>query len=117
MFFRAESISNALFVLKKAFTFNMGSAGLQVDPIIHGAFKTPEFAEFLALTDLDAIFPNILTWGFLIVSFVIVAFLPNSKKLMDKFKPNALTLIFTIFLFVWSFLSISGVSTFLYFNF
>ena len=117
VFFRAESISNALFVLKKAFTFNVGSAGLQVDPIIHGAFKTPEFAEFLALTDLDAIFPNILTWGFLIVSFVIVAFLPNSKKLMDNFKPNVLTLIFTIFLFVWSFLSISGVSTFLYFNF
>ncbi len=117
VFFRAESIGNALFVLKKAFSFNTGAAGLVVDPIIHGAFKTPEMAELMALTNIDTKFPNILTWGFLIVSFVIAIFLPNSKKMFDKFKPSVITLIFTIVFFVWSFLSISGVSTFLYFNF
>ncbi|MBO6090406.1 MAG: MBOAT family protein [Lachnospiraceae bacterium] len=117
VFFRGESIGNALFVLKKAFTFNTGAAGLVVDPIIHGAFKTPEMAEFMALTNVDTKFPNLLTWGFLLVSFVIAIFLPNSKKMFDKFKPNVITLIFTIVFFVWSFLSISGVSTFLYFNF
>ena len=117
VFFRAESIGNALFVLKKAFTFNSGAAGLVVDPIIHGAFKTPELAEFMALTNIDTKFPNLLTWGFLLVSFIIAIFLPNSKKMFDKFKPSVITLIFTILFFVWSFLSISGVSTFLYFIF
>ena len=117
VFFRAESISKALFVLKKAFTLNANAADFVVDPIIHGAFMTPELSEFMAITNLNLKFPYILTWGFLIVSFVIAIFLPNSKKMSDKFKPGVITLIFTIVFFVWSFLSISGVSTFLYFNF
>ena len=113
VFFRAESIPAALDILKTAFSFKFDP----IDPIIINAFRTPELIQLMAFADIELKFPNIIPWGFMIVSTVIALFLPNSKKMFDKFKPNAATLLFTIIFFVWSFISLSGVSTFLYFNF
>ena len=113
VFFRAESIPAALDILKTAFSFKFAP----IDPIIINAFRTPELIQLMAFADIELKFPNIIPWGFMIVSTVIALFLPNSKKMFDKFKPNAATLLFTIIFFVWSFISLSGVSTFLYFNF
>lgn len=113
VFFRAESIPAALDILKTAFSFKFAP----IDPIIINAFRTPELIQLMAFADIELKFPNIIPWGFMIVSTVIALFLPNSKKMFDNFKPNAATLLFTIIFFVWSFISLSGVSTFLYFNF
>ena len=113
VFFRAENIPAALDILKTAFSFKFAP----IDPIIINAFRTPELIQLMAFADIELKFPNIIPWGFMIVSTVIALFLPNSKKMFDNFKPNAITLLFTIVFFVWSFISLSGVSTFLYFNF
>ena len=113
VFFRAESIPVALDILKTAFSFKFAP----IDPIILNAFRTPELVQLLAFADIEEKLPNIIPIGFMLVSTAI-AFIPfNSKKMFEKFTPNALTLIFTILFFIWSFLSLSGVSTFLYFNF
>ncbi|MBR4412448.1 MAG: hypothetical protein IKS60_02435, partial [Lachnospiraceae bacterium] len=113
VFFRAESIPVALDILKTAFSFKFAP----IDPIILNAFRTPELVQLLAFADIEEKLPNIIPIGFMLVSTAI-AFIPfNSKKMFEKFKPNTLTLIFTILFFIWSFLSLSGVSTFLYFNF
>ncbi|MBO4784466.1 MAG: MBOAT family protein [Lachnospiraceae bacterium] len=113
VFFRAESIPVALDIIKTAFSFKFAP----IDPIILNAFRTPELVQLLAFADIEEKLPNIIPIGFMLVSTAI-AFIPfNSKKMFEKFKPNTLTLIFTILFFIWSFLSLSGVSTFLYFNF
>ena len=113
VFFRAESIPVALDILKTAFSFKFAP----IDPIILNAFRTPELVQLLAFADIEEKLPNIIPIGFMLVSTAI-AFIPfNSKKMFEKFNPNTLTLIFTILFFIWSFLSLSGVSTFLYFNF
>ena len=113
VFFRAESIPAAFNILRTAFSFKFAP----VDPIILNAFRTPELVQLMAFANIEEKFPNIIPIGFMLVSTAI-AFIPfNSKKMFEKFKPNALTLIFTIIFFIWSFLSLSGVSTFLYFNF
>ena len=113
VFFRATSIQDALLVLQKAFSWNFAP----VDPIIINAFRTPELIQLLAFADVEMKFPNIIPTLYMAVAFIITLAMPNSKKLMDKFKPNVITFAFTLILFVWSFLSLSGVSTFLYFNF
>ena len=113
VFFRADSIPLALSVLKTAFSFKFAP----IDPIIINAFRTPELTQLLAFVDLEEKLPNIIPFGFLYVSTAIALLPCNSKKMFEKFKPNVLTLIFTTILFIWSFLSLSGVSTFLYFNF
>ncbi|MCR4648704.1 MAG: MBOAT family protein [Lachnospiraceae bacterium] len=113
VFFRAESVKDALFMLKKAFTLNT----TPLDTILINAFKTKEITQLMNFTGLEYKFPNLPAYAFILLAFVIAVALPNSKKMFDKFKPNVLTLIFTIVFFTWSFLSLSGVSTFLYFNF
>ncbi len=113
VFFRAETLGDALFILKKAFTLNTAA----LDTILINAFKTKEIAQLMNFTNLEYKFPNLPAYAFILLAFVIAVALPNSKKMFDKFKPNVLTLIFTFVFFTWSFLSLSGVSTFLYFNF
>ncbi|MCR5847340.1 MAG: MBOAT family protein [Lachnospiraceae bacterium] len=113
VFFRADTVTDAIFILGKAFSFNFAP----VDPIIINAFRTPELIQLFALADVEQKFPNIIAVIYLITAFVITFLLPNSKKMYDRFKPNILTFVFTFLLFIWSFLSLSGVSTFLYFNF
>ena len=86
--------------------------GIEIESLIYCFVASA----LLALSVID-FRTYIIPIGFMLVSTAI-AFIPfNSKKMFEKFKPNALTLIFTIIFFIWSFLSLSGVSTFLYFNF
>lgn len=113
VFFRAPSIPVALRVLKTAFSFNFAA----IDPIITNAFRIKEISKILSFIHLEDRFPNIIMIGFFILCFVITFAFKNSHAMLKKFKPNVLTLIITVFLFLWSFFSISGVSTFLYFNF
>ncbi len=113
VFFRAPSISTALSVLKTAFSMNNTAN----DPVIFNAFKIREISDLLSIIDLEERFPNIIMISFFAMCFAIIMFCPNSHSLLKKFKPNVFTLLLTVFLFIWSFLSISGVSTFLYFNF
>lgn len=111
--FRAPTIKGALAVLKPAFSLNLGP----VDSIISGAFRFKEIVKVLAFIHLEDYFPNIMMVGMLLTCFIIVLACPNSHTLYKKFKPNVLTLLITVFLFMWSFMSVGGVSAFLYFNF
>lgn len=113
VFFRAPSLPVAFQIIKTAFSFTKGP----LDPIIANAFRIKEISDVLSVIDLENHFPNIIMTGFFTVVLGITFFAPNSHTLLKKFKPNVLTLLLTAFLFIWSFLSISGVSEFLYFNF
>jgi len=113
VFFRSQSIPQAFEILKKAFSRDYAA----VDPIITNAFKTPELAQLMGLLNIDMKLPYLPIALFLILAFIIILALPGSKKLYESFNPDLKHLAATIILFTWSFLSLSGVSTFLYFNF
>ena len=112
VYFRAESVSDANVMLSRIF-----SGGFALDF---------ELAETLLNIIPISVVSNI--FGFnrslqviltvLVVAFTAIClFLPNVQEKAKKFSPNFMNLIFTCVLLVWSILSLSGVSTFLYFNF
>ena len=57
------------------------------------------------------------TFIFVIFAFIIVLFFKNSIEYMSSFKPTKWTLIWSVILFVYSVLSLTKVSEFIYFNF
>lgn len=60
------------------------------------------------------------SWGLsaMVAAFIaIVALVPNSMDLKDRFRPNAVTLVLQAFIFVFSVMMISKASEFLYFQF
>lgn len=54
-------------------------------------------------------------WLFIFVAFMIVLNVRNSREI--KFEPTIVRSVITVIFVVWSVLSFSGISTFLYFNF
>lgn len=55
--------------------------------------------------------------GFLLVSFGIVFLGKNIEQMREKFTPTAMNACISALLFVWCVVSLSGITTFLYFNF
>lgn len=67
------------------------------------------------LTSLTGKFPSLNMWFICLIAFFIVFFIKNPHK--KPFKATLPNAILCIILLVWSILSLSGLSTFLYFNF
>lgn len=110
--FRAESISQGVLFLKQ-----LGS--LSFSPLLSGiqsAFVLPEFE--LLLKWLDAENCAYFLW-FIFLCFALFACLrmKNANERLDRFKPAARSAVVPAILTVWSVLSLSGVSVFLYWNF
>lgn len=103
IFFRANSVSDALVVIKKMF------AG-----IFDGLANLPDV---LNLPEYVAASPVELPKFILVAAILIVAFCPNSNKLTKNLKPNFLSAAILALLFLYSVLHLSGVTEFLYFQF
>ena len=82
-------------------------------------FNLGELWYVLKVTHLasTAIGPIICMLGFLIVSLLTVNLAPNSMSLSKKCRYGIPSAAVLAVLFVWCVISLSGVSTFLYFNF
>lgn len=115
--FRADSVKQALGVLKGLFTWNADSIKIRSE--LFKAFELPEvtFLELHCrpLYNLAENFGGFHMLVFFAAAFIIVLAGKNCSKI--RFVPNLKTALFTIVLLVWSILSLSGISTFLYFNF
>lgn len=113
--FRAESIEQAGEVIKKILFFD----SLSIRNEFVKCFELPEFIYLREHVGLMKVYCY-KTWGvpmwiFLISAFFIVLNLKNSSEI--EFRPTLRKAFTTIVLLVWSVMSLSGVSTFLYFNF
>lgn len=113
--FRAESIEQAGEVIKKILFFN----SLSIRDEFVKCFELPEFIYLREHVGLMKVYCY-KTWGvpmwiFLIGAFFIVLNFKNSSEI--EFRPTLRKAFTTIVLLVWSVMSLSGVSTFLYFNF
>lgn len=113
IFFRTESISRAVEFIRTIFKFNFGS----INSTILNSFKLPEFALITSHTKIESIFPFFVLQLFFTVAIVLILGSKNVQERMACFKPSIWKVIVTVLLFVWCVMSLSGVSTFLYFNF
>lgn len=117
VFFRAETMGQAWQVLKRAVSGSYALAG--VPQGFAEQFRTPEFFYCLKVLKLDT-----MPYGayFLMLAYMAVAWLlilccRNVNEKLADFKPAMANSLYTAVLFLWSLVSLSEVSTFLYFNF
>ena len=115
VFFRSETMAQAFAVFRRLFT---GGIALPAASFLEG-FNLDEFWYVIKLLRLDSLpysslyLPAIITLGTLLVIFLA----PNAGQCAERFRPRAWNALLTAFLFLWCVLSLSGVSSFLYFNF
>ena len=113
VFFRAPNISSAFLMLSKIFT----GFGALPEALIN-LFFIKEF-EFLKVTfaDQKIIIGHVLCVIFLILSILGCTFPQNMQRRLQNFKPTLRLCYLTAIIFFWSIISISEISTFLYFSF
>jgi hypothetical protein len=112
VFFRAREWDDAVKVLGAMFGGDIVlPTGGFIDKYFH--FEIIVFSN----NWLGNIFADKYILWYLIGALVLVLFGKNSMQMVGKFKTNLVYLSFFIVLFVSSFLNLSGVHEFLYFNF
>ena len=115
VFFRAESVGQALSVFKSMFTggFALPSAGC------YDAFNLDEFWYVFKILHIDRLPGSnlYLMVGFLVITLIMVFFTSNTNERFEKFEPRVGNMFAAVILFVWCVVSFSGVGTFLYVNF
>lgn len=114
-FFRAESVSQALDILKKVVNFT----GFSIQKNISECFQLPEFFYLLKVCRLDTLPLGhcYCMFLFILAAVILVFFTKNLYETEPKIKPTLVRTLSLSVLFVWCILSLSGISTFLYFNF
>lgn len=113
--FRANSVQEAIAFIKRLFSMN----GLTIRKEFFTCFNLPEF-RFLEqnISLLGSVTDRIIgfnMWLFIAVAFFVVLNMKNSKEI--DFKPTVSRSVVTILFIIWSVMSLSGISTFLYFDF
>lgn len=115
IFFRADSISQAVTVIKKILRFQ----NLNVRASMLEQFKLTEFAFIYEyIPGLNEIVSSIRGFDALILmtaALVICLAFKNNQEM--EFKPTVRRSLTAILYLVWGIMSLSGVSEFLYFNF
>lgn len=113
--FRADNIAAAGIFFKRIFSFS----GVAIRETLSDCFRLEEFTfleERLSfLRYLSARIPHCYLWLFLLAAFLISFCKKNGGE--ADFKPTSGRLLLTVFFMLWSVLSLSGISAFLYFNF
>lgn len=115
VFFRAESVSQALLLFGKMFT---GGLSLPA-PGIYEAFNLDEFWYVIKVLHLDrfACAPMLLMFIAVPILLWQVFFGKNARERAEKFAPTFSRMMIAAVLFLWCLVSVSGVSSFIYVNF
>ncbi len=115
IFFRAESVKQACGMIARIICMDTVT-------ISDGLVDNFKLAEFEWIEDhihrlgyFLQMVPGLYMWMFFIIAFICILFAKNSSEI--NFKPTIARGIVSIFMLVWGIMSLSGISTFLYFNF
>ena len=115
VFFRAESVSQAFVFLTRMFGgygFNVGKWLTECFDLVEVVFIERALGIYYRLMEM---IPEVHMIVFFMIAFVAVLFGKNSSEV--RFKPTLVRGLGTILMLVWSIISFTGVSVFLYFNF
>lgn len=115
IFFRASSVEEALILLRTIVSGRFG----QINWDLAGCFQMDEFWYMIKVAGIDRwqYAHYMLMVCFLSVLLLLVFFGKNAVHFVRKVKPGVVNALFMAIIFVWSVLSFSGVSSFLYVNF
>lgn len=114
IYFRADSVSQANQVIASILKFNIGG----INPGILDGFYMPEFG-LISRTLKHGIFegPSLYFAIFTVFALFAILHMKNTNERIATYKPTIYASCISVVLLIWSILSLSGVSTFLYFNF
>lgn len=114
LIFRADSLSQAYIMFRKLATLE----SLSITPTMLEGLTLPEIAHIEKLTGIEGMLGGrygIHLWAFL--GIVMYATLRTENVQKKKFVCSGKTLLQTVGMLAWTIVSLSGISTFLYFNF
>lgn len=116
VFFRSETVAQALEIFRRLFTG--GGIAVPAEAMTQG-FNLDEFWYVMKLLHLDRLpySQMYLCGGITLITLIVVFIAPNADELAERFKPKLWNALVMAGLFLWCVLSLSGVSSFLYFNF
>lgn len=113
--FRAENVTSAISFIKKLFrlsNFNIRSE-------LYDCFRLIEFTvieeKLYILNYLSSKITGFYLWFFILGAFFVVLNFRNNREI--EFKPTVANSLVVVVLMLWSVTSLTGISTFLYFNF
>ncbi len=113
VFFRAPNIKSA-FSLFSRLTSGFGFIVSEISQ----SFLTTEVKIFRLFIPIDdSLFATLACVVFLVLACLGAIFPQNMQRKIQNFKPTTKLCYLTIFVLFWSIISLSGISTFLYFNF
>ena len=117
IFFRAESMGHALFILKGLVSGSYAPGSVPAGFLEQ--FQTPEFFYCLKLLHLTGLPQSayILPLAYLAAAWLILLCCKNVNEKIERFRPTRLRALGVSVLLLWSVFSFSEVSAFLYFNF
>lgn len=111
IYFRADSISQGTYLINTIISCDFGTISKE----IVSCFALPEINYVLNFFGKTAsLFVMVVYYLFALFAVLVMK---NTNERIDSFKPSIAMSLLTPILIVWSILSFSGVSSFLYFNF
>lgn len=110
VYFRADSIGQGTQLIKQLASLNFGP----IDANIVSAFAMPEFTLFMDILKQSYTWILPLCYGLV---FIAMLNMKNTNERLENFKVNSFKAVTVSLLLVWSVVSMSGISEFLYWNF
>ncbi len=115
MYFRADSVKQANYMVRNLLLFDFGPVKEEIYSVVLNLEEMVFFQ--LALGDKANLFAIISIFAGLALLFVACLFMKNTQDKIARFKPTVGKAIITVVLLLYSVVSLTGASIFLYFNF
>lgn len=113
VFFRADSIVNALRLLNRILLLDFGS----INENLLSCFKLAEVDLLLTKLSIEPSYHYFALLGFYVIAFIIILGCRNSYEKMVNFHPTAIRAIIIGALMAWCVCIFSNISIFIYYNF
>ncbi len=116
-FFRAESVSQGVLLLKRLFTEGFDLPWVPAE--LAACYQMEEFWYPLKVLGVDRLpfSQYYMMFAVLIIAMFVMLFCKNVNEKVETRKPKAIGAVVCAALLIWNVISFSGVSSFLYFNF
>ena len=117
IFFRAESVSQAVLLIKRLFTKGFELPWVKAE--LAACYQLEEFWYPLKVLGVDRLPYSQYYMMFALIAgaWIVLLFCKNVNEKMESRKPGVISAVVCAGLLIWNIVSFSGVSSFLYFNF